>query len=80
MNVRNRKKFQWLYMIIVVMNFRKNVSIAKVFPPSFPGIFANIFKCKIIPVYQCCHQWAGPLCVCPTTPLVLQLDLAFPLS
>ena len=43
-------------VFIVVMNFHKNFSITKIFPSRFPGIFANIFKHKIIPVY--CISWS----------------------
>ena len=31
-------------------------SITKIFPLKFPGIFANIFQRKIIPVYD--SQWS----------------------
>ena len=46
------KNFNGYIVLIVVMNFRKNFSIAKIFPSRFPGIFANILKRKIIPVYS----------------------------
>ena len=46
------KNFNGYIVFIVVMNFRKNFSIAKIFSSRFLGIFANIFKCKIIPVYS----------------------------
>ena len=50
------KKFNGYIVIIVVMNFHKNFSIANIFPSWFPGIFANIFQCKIIPVYSIWHS------------------------
>ena len=46
------KNLNGYIVFIVVMDFRKNFSIAKIFPSKFPGIFANIFKRKIIPVYS----------------------------
>ena len=50
------KNFNGYIVFTVVMNFRKNFSIAKIFPSRSPGIFANIFKRKIIPVYSI---WSG---------------------
>ena len=49
-----RKKFNGYIVFIVVINFCKNFSIAKIFPSRFPGIFTNTFQCKIIPVYSNC--------------------------
>ena len=46
------KNFNGDIAIIVMMNFRNNLSIAKIFPSKFPGILANIFQRKIIPVYS----------------------------
>ena len=46
------KNFNGYIVFIVVTNFRKDFSIAKNFPSRFPDIFANIFKRKIIPVYN----------------------------
>ena len=46
------KSFNGYVVIVVVTNFRKNFSIAKIFRSRFPGIFANIFKLKIIPAYS----------------------------
>ena len=37
------KNFNGYIMFIVVVNFRKNLLIPKIFPSRFPGIFANIF-------------------------------------
>ena len=39
-------------VIVVVINFWQNLSIAKIFPSRFPGIFANTVQRKIIPVYS----------------------------
>ena len=47
-----KKMFNACIVIIVVMNFHKNVSIVKFFPSKFPGILANIFRRKIISVYN----------------------------
>ena len=56
----NEKNFNRCIVIIVVMNFHKNFSITKIFPSRSPGIFANIFQCKIIPVYSICVcMWIG---------------------
>ena len=46
------KNFNGDIAFIVTMNFRKNFSIAKIFPSSFPGLFTNIVKRKRIPVYS----------------------------
>ena len=46
------KNFNGCTVSIVMINFRKNFSIAKNFLSRFPGIFANIFQHKIIPVYS----------------------------
>ena len=46
------KVFSGYIVIIVVMNFRQRFSIANTFSSRFPGIFTNIFQCKIIPVYN----------------------------
>ena len=45
-NVRNLKNYDRKKISIVVINFRTK------FSSRFPGIFANIFRCKIIPVYS----------------------------
>ena len=39
-------------VIIAVINFCKNFSIAKTFPLKFPTIFKNSFQRKIIPLYS----------------------------
>ena len=39
-------------VIIVVMDFRKNFEIPITFSVEFPGIFANNFQCKKVPVYS----------------------------
>ena len=49
------KNFNVYIVFIVVMNFRKNFSIAKFFPSRFPGIFTILFKRKTIPVYSNIH-------------------------
>ena len=46
------KNFNRYAVIIVMMNFLRNFSISKTFPSRFPGIFANSFQRKIIPVYS----------------------------
>ena len=43
--------FNGYIVIRIVINFH-NFWIAKIFPSRFPGIFANIFQRKIIPVYS----------------------------
>ena len=50
------KNFSGYMVIIVVMNFRRKISIAKIFPSKFPVICANIFQRKIIPVYSNADQ------------------------
>ena len=55
------KNFDGCIVIIVMMNFHKNFAIAKIFPSRFPGIFTNIFQCKIIPVYSKCLQPLGSI-------------------
>mgnify|MGYP001795051126 CR=1 len=49
------KNFKGFIVIIVMKNFCKNFLISKIFPLRFPGIFANVFQCKIIPVYRTCR-------------------------
>ena len=61
-NVQSRKKFRWLLVIIVVVNFRKDCSTAKIFLSKFLGIFADIFQHKIIPV--CSSLLTTKLTVC----------------
>ena len=56
-NVQNPKiysqeKFQWLYCDYSHNEFSQTFLITKSYPSKFPGIFANIFQCKIIPVYS----------------------------
>ena len=46
------KNFNGSVVIIVVIKFCKYFSIADIFPSRFSGMFTNIFKCKIIPVYS----------------------------
>lgn len=46
------KKLSGYIVIVVVMNFHQNVSIAKIFSVKFPGIFTNTFEHKQIPVYD----------------------------
>ena len=46
------ENFDRYIVVILIMNFHKKISTAKVFPSNFPGIFANIFQHKIIPVYS----------------------------
>ena len=42
------KNFNGYIVIIAVMNFHQKISIVKICPSNFPGIFANIFQHKII--------------------------------
>ena len=51
--------FNVCIVFIAVMNFRKKFFNCKNFLSRFPGIFANIFKRKIIPVYSTFNQSKG---------------------
>ena len=72
------KNFNGYIVFIVVMNFREHFSIAKIFPSRFPGIFANIFQHKIIPIYSMPCTETEPLRHCGDVATFLRMKKCVP--